>query len=207
MVLPNPGRRHFRDPKLVWHGDRWIMAVTGGDRVQLFASQDLFRWSWLSDIELGLDTVLECPELARLGEQWVLIVSVSTGGPQGGSGVVVVPGTFDGTRFECTEPTRFVDYGSDYYAPQSFTGTDMSIAWMNNWVYANQVPTAPWNGSMTVPRRQRWDDGLVQVPIEHLEAARRPGTAGVALDVVARPQRAGSWSFAMREGRGHGVLG
>ena len=195
VVLPNPGRRHFRDPKLVWFGDRWVMAITGGDRVQLFASQDLLRWSWLSDIEIGLDTILECPELALLGEQWVLIVSVSTGGPQGGSGVVFVPGTFDGTRFECSDRPRFVDYGSDYYAPQSFTGTDMSIAWMNNWVYANQVPTTPWNGSMTVPRRQVWDDGLVQLPIEHLEAARKPGTAGVALDVVARPRQAGSLVF------------
>jgi len=29
------------------------------------------------------------------------------------------------------------------------------IAWMNNWAYANAVPTAPWRGMMTLPRELR----------------------------------------------------
>ena len=48
------------------------------------------------------------------------------------------------------------------------------IGWMNNWQYANQVPTSPWRSAMSVPREVglRTVDGrpqLVQQPVASLD--------------------------------------
>jgi sucrose-6-phosphate hydrolase SacC (GH32 family) len=53
------------------------------------------------------------------------------------------------------------------------------IGWMNNWQYAGDVPTSPWRGQMTIPRKlalRTTPDGLrlVQQPIDSLEQLRRP---------------------------------
>ena len=51
------------------------------------------------------------------------------------------------------------------------------IGWMNNWQYANQIPTSPWRSAMSVPREigLRTIDGrteLVQSPIRELRTLR-----------------------------------
>ena len=45
-VVANGGRRDFRDPKVFWHEPtrRWVMVVSTGDEIGLFASPDLLRW-------------------------------------------------------------------------------------------------------------------------------------------------------------------
>ena len=78
----------------------------------------------------------------------------------------------------------WLDYGKDYYAAISFNdapgGKRLMIGWMNNWQYANQVPTSPWRSAMSVPREVTLQtvDGkprLVQTPVEAV-AALRTGT-------------------------------
>lgn len=58
-------------------------------------------------------------------------------------------------------PTRlesydWLDWGRDYYASVSYFGTpsDTRImqGWMNNWDYANDIPTSTWRSSMSLPR-------------------------------------------------------
>ena len=58
-------------------------------------------------------------------------------------------------------PTRaesydWLDYGRDYYAAVSFNdvpaGKRVMIGWMNNWDYANEIPTSPWRSAMALPR-------------------------------------------------------
>ena len=52
---------------------------------------------------------------------------------------------------------HWVDYGADFYAATSFTdlphGQQIIIGWMNNWNYANTIPTSPWRSAMSVPRQ------------------------------------------------------
>lgn len=54
---------------------------------------------------------------------------------------------------------NFVDYGMDFYAAQSFSDIPdqdnrrIWLAWMANWDYAGVLPTSPWRGSMTIPRK------------------------------------------------------
>ena len=75
----------------------------------------------------------------------------------------------------------WLDYGKDYYAAVSWNdvpgGRRLMIGWMNNWQYANQIPTSPWRSAMSVPREiaLRTIDGRVQVvqqPVRELRSLR-----------------------------------
>jgi len=74
---------------------------------------------------------------------------------------------------------HWLDYGKDYYAAVSWNdppaGQRLMIGWMNNWQYANQVPTSPWRSAMSVPREVelRTVDGmpqLVQRPVASVDS-------------------------------------
>jgi levanase len=50
----------------------------------------------------------------------------------------------------------WLDYGRDYYASVSFGNMPQDkrimLGWMNNWDYANSIPTSPWRSAMSLPR-------------------------------------------------------
>lgn len=114
--------------------------------------------------------------------KWVLIVNVNPGAVAGGSGGQYFVGQFDGARFlpdassvaapagvsvlggsaasaAALPQCLWLDWGRDCYASVSFSnvpdGRRIIIGWMNNWDYANQLPTAPWRSSMTLAREVR----------------------------------------------------
>lgn len=164
-VLPNPGMKNFRDPKLFWHSEtgRWIMVLAAGDRILFYASPNLLQWTLESEwagITVGEGNVLECPDLVALEcdgrRRWILLVSVFTGAPNGGSGTRYIVGDFDGHRFVADhDDARWLDYGPDNYAGVTFHNTGdkaLLIGWMSNWLYAQMVPTAPWRSAMTLAR-------------------------------------------------------
>jgi fructan beta-fructosidase len=166
------GSTDFRDPKVSWYaeGGYWVMAVALSTEhvVRLYRSDDLLAWSHLSDFGPtgSTDGIWECPDLFPLAvdgdparTRWLLVVSVQSGAPAGGSGTQYFVGDFDGTTFTA-DPSgagaSWVDLGADYYAAVSFNddphGRRLLIAWMSNWDYAKDVPTRPYRGSMSVPR-------------------------------------------------------
>ncbi|WP_211208054.1 glycoside hydrolase family 32 protein [Anaerophaga thermohalophila] len=69
-VLPNPGIRDFRDPKVIWYEpeEKWIMALAVKDRVSFYSSPNLKDWKYESDFGKGVDHggVVECPDLFPL---------------------------------------------------------------------------------------------------------------------------------------------
>jgi fructan beta-fructosidase len=164
-VVKNPGIVDFRDPKVMWfeEGKKWIMTLATKDRVTFYSSPDLKNWSRESD--LGKDFgahggVWECPDLFPLdynGKKiWVLLVSINPGGPNGGSATQYFTGDFDGSTFtpHSTE-TKWIDYGTDNYAGITWSNTGdrkVFLGWMNNWQYAQVVPTETWRGAATLPR-------------------------------------------------------
>ncbi len=84
----------------------------------------------------------------------------------------------DGAALSSEQRAHWLDYGKDYYAAVSWNdapgGKRLMIGWMNNWQYANQVPTSPWRSAMSVPREVglRTVDGrpqLVQQPVASLD--------------------------------------
>ncbi|MBT2534038.1 glycoside hydrolase family 32 protein [Arthrobacter sp. ISL-48] len=112
--------------------------------------------------------------------KWVLIVSINPGAIAGGSGSQYFVGDFDGTTFtpdpsslvdmsggtagegslaQALRSCLWLDWGRDCYASVSFSnvpdGRRIIIGWMNNWDYANELPTAPWRSSMTLAREVR----------------------------------------------------
>ena len=171
-VIPNPGIRDFRDPKVFWHeaSSQWVMIFAAGDRVQLYGSPNLLDWEFLSDFGQNLGAhggVWECPDLFELpiengtGSQWVMLVSINPGGPNGGSGTQYFVGDFDGKTFttsQVAKEVKWLDYGRDNYAGVTWSdipqadGRRLFIGWMSNWNYAQVVPTSPWRSAMTLPR-------------------------------------------------------
>ncbi len=97
---------------------------------------------------------------------------------------------------------------------------------MNNWQYANEIPTAPWRGAMTIPRTvslRNTPEGLrlAQAPIAGIEGLRGrrrtiagravpagqtrladDGIEGLALEIIAEfePGEAGSFGLKVRQG-------
>ena len=190
----------FRDPMVFWHepAKRWIMVVSLAlkYKVLLFSSPDLKAWTPLSEFgPAGANGApnWECPNLFELPvsnvpglKKWVLMVGIGDNGPAGGSATQYFVGQFDGTRFVDDNPsnqTLWVDYGSDFYAAQIWSnfmqedGSRIAIAWMDNWKYADKLPTSPWRGQTTSPRALelvKTPDGirLTQSPVKQLAALR-----------------------------------
>ncbi|MDX1636398.1 MAG: glycoside hydrolase family 32 protein [Balneolaceae bacterium] len=194
------GMENFRDPKVIWHepSRHWIMVVALPTeyKVRFYGSDNLKEWNLLSEFGPSGATggIWECPDLFELPvdgnpdqTKWVLQVDLNPGGPFGGSGSQYFIGEFDGNTFtqdpETEGQTRWVDFGKDFYAVQSYAnipeddGRRIWISWMNNWQYAEQIPTHPWRSSMTIPRSlslQTFDDGihLVHQPVAELQQLR-----------------------------------
>ena len=197
-VIPNPGMEDFRDPKVIWHHEsgRWIMVLACYDHVKFYSSPNLLQWKLESEFGIMKGShagVWECPDLFCLPvfdannpdtqhTKWVLSVNINSGGFAGGSGNQWFMGTFDGQQFVTDHPSenvRWTDYGADFYASQSFYGTQNKdnrliwLAWMNNWKYASETPTRSWRSAMSLPRKlflKIVEDHfyLVQQPVEEL---------------------------------------
>ncbi|TDP01907.1 glycoside hydrolase family 32 protein [Marinomonas balearica] len=169
-VAPNEGIQHFRDPKVFWHdaSEKWIMVVTEGQCIGIYGSINLTKWNklstWGNDEGVHDELPWECPDLFPITddqgiERWVLIIGLQRAAHAGGSGTQYMVGHFDGERFtnlNAKEDALYLDYGKDFYAAQSFSnapnGRRIAIAWMSNWLYANDVPTDGYRGTMTLPR-------------------------------------------------------
>lgn len=164
-VLKNPGITDFHDPKVSWHEGtkKWIMTLATKDRITFFSSPDLKTWTKESEFGEKLGEhggVWECPDLISFDvegkKEWVLIVNINPGGPNGGSATQYFTGSFDGHTFTPDDTsTKWLDYGPDEYAGITWSNTKdrkIFMGWMNNWSYANEVPTNKWRGAMTMPR-------------------------------------------------------
>jgi len=183
-------KKDFRDPNVFWYEAKkqWIMAVSQPieHQISFYASTNLKEWKLLSNFGPAgdLSGVWECPDLMQVpieGERgktkWVLFTSQN-------STMQYFVGEFNGTNFLVDKPNSTIhkqDYGTDYYAAVSYHNTidkqPISIGWVNNWEYANTIPTAPWKSAMSIPRKlsvkkigEDWV--LVQQPIPALENLR-----------------------------------
>ena len=162
----------FRDPKVQWIDGQWLMTIALPDlhQISFYSSPNLKEWTHLSNFgpaaEIG--GCWECPDLFKLGNKWVLIVSLNPGGYQLGSGTQYFIGDWNGKEFIADDiETRWLDYGRDNYAGVTFNDAPNNkrifLGWMSNWEYANKVPTDPWRSAMTLPRELSLEgDRLVQ---------------------------------------------
>jgi len=162
----------FRDPKVQWVDGQWLMTIALPDlhQISFYSSPNLKEWTHLSNFGPAAETggCWECPDLFKLGNKWVLIVSLNPGGYQIGSGTQYFIGEWNGKEFIADDiETRWLDYGRDNYAGVTFNdapdGKRIFLGWMSNWDYAGKVPTDPWRSAMTLPRELSLEgDRLVQ---------------------------------------------
>jgi fructan beta-fructosidase len=191
-VIKNPGIKDFRDPKVMWHEatQKWILVLAARDKVKFYQSSDLKSWTYASDFGISNDTRLwECPDLFPIKvegsneEKWILITSMQSGAPNGGTGSSYWVGDFDGKIFKCNDAIanqKWLDSGKDNYAfvtwsdvPKS-DGRRLGIGWMSNWQYAQKVPSENWRSAMTLPRELTLynDNGIYSLrsnPVRELE--------------------------------------
>lgn len=209
-VIPNPGLKDFRDPKVRWYASakKWIMVVSCHDHVSFYSSPDLKHW--IKESEFGKQQgshggVWECPDLFPLKIQgsdkvkWILTVNCG-GSPAGGGSTQYFIGDFNGKEFTADDnKTRWLDEGADEYAGVTWSNTGnrtIFIGWMNNWPPADKnIPSYIWRGGMTLPMELKlikWNDStefLEKQPVKELERIEHPV---LSLDNIALPD--GVWS-------------
>ena len=180
----------FRDPKIWRAGDGDYRALVANDqegcggRMLLFRSRDLIHWRLVGPLAENrgrLGTMWECPDFFELDGHHVLLASAQDMLPRGfeyhnGNGTFYLMGRYDpeSERF-FEESDHAVDYGIDFYAPQTLLTPDgrrVMIGWMQNWDTCNlHTPSTPWFGQMSLPRELFIRDGvLCQRPVRELEA-------------------------------------
>ncbi|MFS2218399.1 glycoside hydrolase family 32 protein [Telluria sp. Tellsp104] len=222
-VLPEPPAqyaaeyRDFRDPKMFWYEPehKWILAtvVAKQHKALFYSSRDLVHWEWTGEFGPAGATggVWECPDLIELPvdgdpakRKWVLVISLNPGGPAGGSGMQYFVGDFDGKTFKrdrdaAGDAPRWLDYGADFYAGVTYNdapgGRKLLVGWMNNWLYGEKVPTAPWRSAQSLPRELglRTVNGqvkLVQQPIAQAQGLRGPSLYSAAGQTITRGTQA-----------------
>lgn len=193
-VVEGPSLPHFRDPKVWQMGDTWYMvfgACSAENRgeVWLYTSKDMNNWEFDRVLFRDPDPdsfMLECPDFFPLGDHWVLIFCPM--GPQKdgyanrnthNAGYVV--GTWEpGGNFEQLTDYRLIDWGHQFYAPQTFETEDRRRA-VFGWMGSFGIPTAShtegdgWSGQLTVPREFRLTEDLklTNYPLAELEQLRQ----------------------------------
>jgi len=167
----------FRDPKVWWdnaaNAYRMVLgaSIDGDPAVLLYGSVDLVAWMYLGPLyrapkcyaEAGARAV-ECPDFFPLGDKWVLLMGF-VGLTEASTGrhnlLFALVGDFHSDEFvpSGTE-LRILDFGTDFYALQSFTCGDrqLAFAWLFNWEYRKTAPS-PYSGELSLPREFFLGDG------------------------------------------------
>lgn len=178
----------FRDPK-VWKHENTYYMICGGSkegmaRALLYKSEDMFHWEFfnvLAESRGEWGYMWECPDFYPVGDKYVLMFSPMGAGQRTS---VYLVGDFD------YETGKFnyhisgeIDWGFDFYAPQSFLSEDgrrIIVGWANAWdwmpFWKDWGPTYKegWCGFYNTPREVQLaeDNTLRFVPVRELHALR-----------------------------------
>jgi fructan beta-fructosidase len=165
-IVPNQGfNKGERDPKVFWHqaSKKWVMVlwVKRGakegtpeeklGKVRFFTSNNLTDWTMASDLDR--EWVFECMDFVELpvdgdknNKKWLLY----------DASFDYEIGTFDGKTFTTNKKVFKGDFGTNFYAAQSFNNSPddrtVMIGWMNqgnNSVF--QKDGMPFNQQMSFP--------------------------------------------------------
>jgi beta-fructofuranosidase len=196
--LPEGASRFdFRDPKILRKEDGTYNCLIGSrpedgsGQILLYTSEDGFSWKFkkvLAENKNRFGKMWECPDFFELDGKWVLLTSPQDMLPQGfeyhnGNGTLCLIGDFDQETESFTEEhNQAIDYGIDFYAPQTVLTPDgrrVMIGWMQNWDTCSiRTPEELWSGQMSLPRELSVKNGrLYQAPLRELEELRREKVA------------------------------
>lgn len=205
-----PGASHdFRDPK-VWYDEsagcyRMILgsAVDGDPAILLYNSEDGNEWSFASVLyrapsrfREGGARCAECPDFFFVDGHWVLVAGF-VGYTEAETGrhnlLYAVTGDFrDGAFIPYSDELQELDFGTDYYAMQSFWDgrRQLAFAWLFNWEVRKPEGSA-YSGEMSLPRVLAVDDSkrlamLPEASYKRLRQKRldRPGESRIVTSLT-----------------------
>lgn len=189
--FPSKLSLHVRDPKVYHKNGIDYMVIGARDDnstgcILVLKGKDLKNWEChtviYSDEKFGY--MWECPDLFDLNGETVLI-TCPQGVPEEGyiyknvhqSGYFLVNGDLESKDVNLSE-FRLLDYGFDFYAPQSFedeSGRRILVGWMGipDADYTNRTTENGWQHALTMPRELILKDGIIyQRPVEEIKALR-----------------------------------
>lgn len=209
----DPAISQVRDPFVfVHHGRRYAVQgagdPSGSPQLLLYSCDDLNSWTFLGPLLTSNDPVAatvapaniwECPNLFRLGDSWVILVSLwrQLGDSHELFGVRYLVGDLissdgGGLTF-VARAGGLVDDGDTFYAPQALVESDRVLIWGWAWEGAHrtaaQIEASGWAGALTFPRELALSgDVLTSWPAAELVGLRgevlQPGSQAV-IDVPA----------------------
>jgi beta-fructofuranosidase len=221
----DPTISHVRDP-FVFMADGHRYAIQGaghtdgGPCILVYSCDDLASWTELGTLLPGDDPVAaevapaniwECPNLVRIGDRWVLILSLwrKAGEMFALSGVRYLTGELmigpAGPRFTPSSGGQ-LDRGPCFYAPQVLRVDDRILLWAWSWERGRRradIRAAGWAGVLTFCRELSLvDDTVVSRPAAELDGLRRD-----TLPIVANePFAAAAFDVELPAGAGRAEL-
>jgi beta-fructofuranosidase len=191
--LPNPvisnanrppfaGRMAFRDPKIFTFNSKYYVVIgakfKAGRQIALYKSEEQWKWEYVGCLYLEKERTIgiyECPDLI-IGDKFDLLLYNTIEKIKKNNIIVknhmstieLGKANLENCTFQSSSGKLKMDFGSDYYAPQTtFTpdGRLIAIAWMQSW--NKTIPTAylnhRWAGMMTIPREITIVDEIVHL--------------------------------------------
>lgn len=160
-----------RDPKVFKENDTYYMCLASTHRKEkgvfaLFKSMDGLKWELSARLESEkLGFMLECPDLFKIGEQWLLACCPMGVSEEGityphNAGIIPMEVDLDSGSIKINGDMQYIDYGFDLYAPQSNldkAGRRVMIAWARMQCPMSSTSNTAslgksWNGMMAIPR-------------------------------------------------------
>ena len=197
IETPHEFTEHHRDPKVRRGENNWWMVVgaqSKGEKgaIALYSSTDLLHWTYENILysSESLDNMCECPDLFSVNDKVDILTCCPQIRPTDGDGLVeitsyagFIAGKFDeeSKKFLPETNLELIDYGFDFYAPQSFLddkGRRIIVGWMSR-MKENEESLCPtkklgYIHCLTLPRVVTWENGkLIQRPIEEVKSLRK----------------------------------
>lgn len=144
----------------------------------------------------SLGQMWECPDFFSIGKKDVIVFSVvRSSSPYS----LYFIGKLDYET--CTfsvDRVQPVDYGPDYYAPQTFANSEdiIQMAWCNSWEWSGQwesfgqTQEHGWCGHMSIPRvlHLTSDNFIYAVPINSIQSRKKPYMSRNTVKVKNEPE-------------------
>ena len=191
----DPALTDVRDPYLFEAGGRRYAVQGAGNPhgrpcLLVYDASDLTGWTLLGTLldgddpvaaELAPANIWECPNLVRLGDRWLLVLSLwrLVGDRHVLAGVRYLVGDLrlGGDPRFVPEAGGLLDTGPTFYAPQLLSHDGRVLLWAWAWEHGRgdaEVAAAGWAGVLTFPRELALrGDVLVSTPVPELAGLRR----------------------------------
>lgn len=203
--LPEGGSTvDFRDPKIFREEDGAVYAVIGNrsadgsGTILLYRIKEGLRGEFVRVLDAchnQYGRMWECPDFFALDGKHLLLTSPQEMQSVGlefhaGNGTLCLLGEYTPEQGFVRQSVQAIDYGLDFYAPQTLKAPDgrrIMVAWMQNWDTVGAKPQGcRWFGQMTLPRELSIREGrLIQNPVRELEGYRAARVAHQNIPVSA----------------------